>query len=334
MDDAFRLFINGTPMIDQWLDGGVREVVANVRIPQGIHALRAEHYERTGTAIAQLWWEQIDPSAPFLGWKGEYWTNDSLDGEPALVRDDPVINFDWAASAPDFGVPVDQFSARWTRRMPLDSGTYRFFVSADDGVRLWANDTLLVDRWTDGPSDNFVVDFAVASGWYDLRVEYFERSGDARVQVRWEKLQPLTSFPDWQGEYFPNQDLQGVPVLVRNDAELNFNWDGQAPAPALPSDRFSARWTRPVFFDKGRYRFYARADDGLRISVDGKPVLDRWQGSDGTEVYSVDVDLDGMHGWLWSTSRTWGRRSLSSGGIVWSRRLEGGLAFRRPPFEN
>ena len=108
-------------------------------------------------------------------------------------------------------------------------------------------------------------------------------------------MQPLTSFPDWQGEYFPNQDLQGIPVLVRNDAELNFNWDGQAPAPALPSDRFSARWTRPVFFDKGRYRFYARADDGLRISVDGKPVLDRWQGSDGTEVYSVDVDLDGMH---------------------------------------
>jgi hypothetical protein len=66
----------------------------------------------------------------------------------------------------------------------------------------------------------------------------------------------------WRGEYFANRDLAGAPVLVRDDADVNFDWRAAAPAPQLAADNFSARWTRSLNFTAGAYRFYARATTG------------------------------------------------------------------------
>ena len=69
----------------------------------------------------------------------------------------------------------------------------------------------------------------------------------------------------WRGEYYTNRDLTGSPAVVRNDAEINFNWGGSAPSTSLPADGFSVRWTRHVPFQGGSYRFYVRSDDGVRV---------------------------------------------------------------------
>jgi hypothetical protein len=79
-----------------------------------------------------------------------------------------------------------------------------------------------------------------------LRVEYYESGGAANVRFWWEKL---TSYPDWRGEYWSNRDLRGSLALVCNDARIKFNWGRGAPAPGLPADNFSARWTRTTSFD-------------------------------------------------------------------------------------
>ena len=67
-------------------------------------------------------------------------------------------------------------------------------------------------------------------------------------------------------------------MLVRLDpVNLEFNWILDSPAPNVPADNFSARWTRLVdFLDGGDYRFYAEADDGVKIYVDGQLVLNNW----------------------------------------------------------
>jgi hypothetical protein len=44
----------------------------------------------------------------------------------------------------------------------------------------------------------------------------------------------------------------------------------------LPVDDFSVRWTRNLNFSAGSYRFYAHVDDGVRLSIDGKPLIDEW----------------------------------------------------------
>ncbi len=80
----------------------------------------------------------------------------------------------------------------------------------------------------------------------------------------------------WHGEYFANPDLSEKPALVRSDGNLDFNWGAGAPDPSLPADHFSVRWTRAVSFGAGQWRFHATSDDGVRVYVDGLPIIDQW----------------------------------------------------------
>jgi hypothetical protein len=69
-------------------------------------------------------------------WYGEYYSNTSLVGGPALTRYDDTLRFDWGAGSPASGLPNDGFSVRWTREEWFDSGTYRFSYRSDDGLRV------------------------------------------------------------------------------------------------------------------------------------------------------------------------------------------------------
>jgi hypothetical protein len=216
-----------------------------------------------------------------------------LSGDPVLVRNDPRIDFNWGSHAPSSGLPADNFSARWTRSAYFEAATYRFHVLVDDGVRLWVDDRLIVDAWYDHGAHELVKDYALAKGTHSLQVEYYERSGGARIQVWWEKV-ASPSYPDWKGEYWSNRKLGGKPALVRNDPSIDFDWKDLAPAAGMPKDHFTVRWSRVDAFHPGVYRFYAWADDGVRVYVDGGLVLDEWHGF-VDEVYMVDLPLSGTH---------------------------------------
>ena len=117
------------------------------------------------------------------GLKGEYFSNQALQGTPALVRTDQHIHFDWGEGsfAPD--QPVDHFSIRWTGYfVAKTSGDYKFFTSADDGVRLYVDDQLAIDDWL--PHSQTMDTFArhlEAGQAYKIRLEYFEDVGSAIV---------------------------------------------------------------------------------------------------------------------------------------------------------
>lgn len=290
-DDGIRLYVDGELVVNEWRDGSRRELIAERWLPAGTHTLRVEYYERTGEAIAQVWWEKI---APYADWRGEYWPNRWLDGRPALVRNDRTVDFNWGLGAPDVSLPADNFSARWSRVVDLEAATYRFHVIVDDGARLWVDDQLLVDEWRDGGEREVTADLSLAQGRHTVLVEYYEHTGYARIRVWWEKIGAAT-YPDWKGEYWANRELRGSPALTRNDMTIDFYWGAAAPAPGLPADNFSVRWSRRVTFSDGLYRFYAQADDGIRFYVDGALVLDAWRDSGGEEVHMVDLYLSGSH---------------------------------------
>lgn len=124
----------------------------------------------------------------FSHWRGEYYANDALAGYPLVVRDDPTISFDWGEGAPAPLLPADRFSARWTRVITLNGGSYRFDATADDGVRVWVDQTLLIDAW-DGPASRPQQQQTVlGGGTHALVVEYREIKGSARVNVSWQAL--------------------------------------------------------------------------------------------------------------------------------------------------
>jgi hypothetical protein len=100
------------------------------------------------------------------GLLGEYFDTPDLTGVP-MTRIDRAVNFDWGQNSPLTGVAPGTFSVRWSGQvLPFVSGAYTFYTTADDGVRLWVNGQLLVDRWTDRPkllgdvNNDGVVNFA------------------------------------------------------------------------------------------------------------------------------------------------------------------------------
>ena len=80
----------------------------------------------------------------------------------------------------------------------------------------------------------------------------------------------------WRAEYFDNQNLVGNPVLVRQEASINYEWGNSSPGPNVPSDHFSARWTAPLMFEESAYTFRAYADDGIRVCADGVVLIHDW----------------------------------------------------------
>src|SRR4030042_311972 len=73
----------------------------------------------------------------------------------------------------------------------------------------------------------------------------------------------------WRGEYFGTRDLSGSPVMVRNDASVDFNWGRNAPSAQVPADNFSVRWSRRVHFNEGLYRVRLVSGGGGRVYFGG-----------------------------------------------------------------
>ncbi|HYN88495.1 MAG TPA: PA14 domain-containing protein [Ardenticatenaceae bacterium] len=227
------------------------------------------------------------------GWRAEYYSNPYLAGSPQLVRDESLVSYNWEWGAPAWGLPADGFSARWTRQTYFNAGRYRFTTVSDDGVRLWVNNTLLIDQWNDHPAATHSAEITLPAAYHYVRLEYYENRDRATIQVSWAPV--ATQAQGWYGEYFANRHLSGSPALVRSDADINFDWQTGSPDRAIPRDNFSVRWTRALRFAPGRYEFTTRSDDGVRLYVDDRLVIDRWQTMASQEVRQEVQLSEGVH---------------------------------------
>jgi hypothetical protein len=179
-DDGVRVEMDDqSPFIRQWHDSAGTYCVDKF-VTRGLHKVRVEFYEHLGQAKIQFWWEK-------LSWKAEYFSNRNLRGQPALVRSDATIDFSWGTGRPASGLPADNFSVRWTNRVHFAEGTYRFCVTADDGVRVEMDDQRpFIRQWHDGVG-TYCADVHVAAGIHKVRVEYYEHLGQAKAKFWWEK---------------------------------------------------------------------------------------------------------------------------------------------------
>ena len=134
----------------------------------------------------------FSPKAAFSAapgaWRAEYYANPWLVGAPAVVRDEGAINWDWGWGSPAAGVPADDFSARWTAILPFEGGSYRFSVASDDGVRLFIDGRLVLDKWQDQARTTHSATVDLTAGAHAIRLEYYEHAGAAAVALWWEKV--------------------------------------------------------------------------------------------------------------------------------------------------
>ena len=239
-------------------------------------------------------WVKIVVEPDITEWRGEYFDNRKLEGDPVLIRNDEEIDFNWKYKSPSSSLPINNFSARWTRGLQFDAATYRFSIRVDDGVRLWVDNRLVIDEWDDGSVRTVVVDLEMTRGKHDLKLEFFEREGEARIHLNVEKIS-IQNDAQWTAAYWFNRTMDSKWALVKTVDEIDFDWGSNSPALGIPKDDFSALWSRVVNFEPGTYRLYARADDGIRVEIDDDRIIDEWHSSNASETYTAEIALSGSH---------------------------------------
>jgi beta-glucosidase len=122
------------------------------------------------------------------GLKGEYFNNMQLEGQPALVRVDKQVQFDWNSGPPGHKVNADHFSVRWTGRLTVPTTrNYRLSASTDDGVRLFVGGNCVIDNWHDRAASADIVTMHLQAGKeYDIRMEYYQNEGGASADLGWD----------------------------------------------------------------------------------------------------------------------------------------------------
>lgn len=114
-----------------------------------------------------------------------YYSNVGLTGTPSARACHDAVNFDWAYGSPDPAVPADNFSASFQATRTFPAGTHEFTVTGDDGVRLYIDDQLLIDKWVDQPPTTYKASRSLTAGEHKIRLEYYERGGGAVARLSW-----------------------------------------------------------------------------------------------------------------------------------------------------
>ncbi len=117
-----------------------------------------------------------------------------------LERIDPQIDFNWVRNSPGYPIAEDNFTASWEGYIKTETnGIHRFSAVADDGMRLYIDDKLVLDLWEnemegadseamrDDNSPIFEGEIVLKAGhFYPIRLDYFETLQNAHISLFWE----------------------------------------------------------------------------------------------------------------------------------------------------
>ncbi|MEK7643080.1 MAG: PA14 domain-containing protein [Patescibacteria group bacterium] len=314
-DDGVRLWVNGQLLVDKWIDQGTTEWSGNIALVAGQkYNITMEYYENGGGAVARLLWSSPSnlketipqsqlfstsgtlPPPPVDAYLGQYWNTPQAGSkpnfpaaQPDFTRNDSNINFVWNSGSPDPSIAVDHFVARWTKTSAFDAATYRFSVTADDGVRVYIDNSLLIDGWIDQPMTTYSADKAMTAGTHAIKIEYYENGGGAIMKFNYQTISsppppPPATGSGLTGQYYDNIDFTAL-ALTQVDPTVNFNWgSNRTPNPAIHLGTFSIRWAGQVQAQNSEvYTFYTVSDDGIRLWVNDQLIIDKWVDQGDTE---------------------------------------------------
>ncbi len=134
------------------------------------------------------------------------------------TRLDFEIDFDWGTTPPFAQMQPNNYSVRWTGQIeaPVD-GRYTFYTLSDDGVRLWIDNKLILDNWTSHTLTQNLTKINLEKGkLYDIRLEYYQKFGDAVISLQWS-----ASAPGINKQVIPSDYLHET----SSSASLEINFD-------------------------------------------------------------------------------------------------------------
>ncbi|MCQ6531056.1 PA14 domain-containing protein [Bacillus mycoides] len=316
-DDYVKVNFDGKDIIDGWNNNSIGQIKRALlpNLAPGEHKIETDFHEMTGHAGI------FSDVVPFDHWLAYYYPNKDLQGLPVDARviapfgQQKKLAEDNSEGAPTLKVPKDNFSARYTTVRRLPKGEYIIRGKADDGIRVYIDGKLVIDRWHE--SGGFVEDArkiiiddntgakvlgnSSEEDVHLIEVQYLEEGGASKVEFGMEPYTDAVPFPHWTAEYYPNTDLKGTAIVkggkwsLDRFINIDFNWGDASPHSNIPNDNFSARFTKLGLFEESNYEFEATADDGVRVYIDDNSIIDSWIPSGG-DVRKVKVPMTaGVH---------------------------------------
>lgn len=333
-DDGARLWLADRLICDAWRVADSTEISGDIELNAGQrYDLRLEYYDNLGPARLRLSWtgpgipKSIVPrnqlhaalgtkpaeTPPTRGLLAAYYRRTELDSSSAVTRIDPQLDFNWGENAPVPDVPAQSFSARWSGQVAAQfTESYTFHVEAGGGAKLWLDGQLILNQWNDRPGEFYSTVVPLTAGQkYDLRLEHFSTSKEAKMRLLWSSAsQRKVPIPadvltpsrpaesgarkpqhGLLGTYFSRADCSGE-VLKRLDAQVNFDWADKPAAPGVPTEDFSVRWTGQVQAQHAEnHTFHVEADDGVRVWLGDRQIIDEWR-QQSTTVVSQPLALN------------------------------------------
>lgn len=155
------------------VDGGAAEVHEDL---SGNDPNRASTYLRI----------DLQPESNGQGLTGLYYKGEQFD-QREYTRIDPAVQFNWGNLSPQMALPYDSFSVRWLGYVqPLYSEDYTFYITSDNGRRVWIGDSLVIDKWLNDWDTEYTGKIHLEAGKkYPIRVDYFEAVGGANIVLSW-----------------------------------------------------------------------------------------------------------------------------------------------------
>ena len=309
-----RLWVNDQLLINNstnWAGGPVSNACQVVLAANQPASIRLDYSSGATHSGVQLFWSSpsqaagLIPSdrltpAPGTGLQAEYYNSTGLTNL-AMVRPDNTINFNWTSSAPAPMLKSGNLSVRWTGWLvPKYAETNTLTLLASDGAHLWVNNQLRINSWSSHVPNNTVQVPLTNSQPVPVRLEYFCSGLSApNVSLYWSSpSQPspeIVPAGQWlppagnglTGQYFNSPGLTNR-VLSRTDPQVNFNWSGGAPDPALSSNKFSVRWSGWLLPRYGEtYTLTTATRDGVRLWLNDQLVINNWTGGPKTNTCQV-----------------------------------------------
>lgn len=233
-DDGFRLYIDNQLLNQEWWDGW-HDVGPTKYLSAGSHQVKLEYFDGGGEAKVSLSWSlkaaTATPTQPSSGsWRVDYYNGKDF-GSFASTRyeSSSFISHDWGTGTPGNGVGSDNFSIRYERSAYFDqAGEWQFIVKSDDGFRLYVDNQLLNHEWWDGWHDVGPSKY-LSAGSHQVKLEYFEGSGDAKVSLSWSRRAPTAT---------PTQTAR--PTATATHTPTRTPTPTSTATPAVPNDDFGA----------------------------------------------------------------------------------------------
>ncbi len=104
-----------------------------------------------------------------------------------LTRNDPTVDAVWNNISPGPGVNATYYTVRWLGQVqPQYSETYYFVTRTNDGVKLWVNGQLIVDKWINQSATDWTGAIDLRAGvLYDIKMEYYQATGSGEAHLSW-----------------------------------------------------------------------------------------------------------------------------------------------------